>query len=545
MARFARLAEAQAALRDPATSPDDLMAIVEAQPDLWPEVARHPGVYQELLDYLWEYGDEATRAAIDDVPAPADVPADVPAPAEAPAEAPEGVDTAPSLPVVPALADPGRGRVAGWVRTPLLDVPPDLFVPTEPPALPVAGPTPPPTPDPAPVPPTPAASPRRRQSNWTLIIILAAVIALVAVGTSVYLGVIRPRGDLARAEADFTTASTEHEHAQADLNAALQAAGLYDGRYTADEVSTEATTALATAADQAKPAVVPTPEPAADAPALRAQIAQMAGETTAAGQATAKLTAAMGNVDASVRQIGTDKLTAAIADAQTAWDASAGLVKDESVRTTLSDAISTANTALAGLSEADPQDVVKTVADQIQALSTATAAISGNQKTQCPGGVVLPTGIDPMVCGGMPATAIVPQVPDGAGNTQVQFAMPSGNVGCTKQAYDVAALCEIIRKDWTLPETLAPACAANDPRCDGGADPALKGGQVTYVRHTDVGPWTNNRAADPPLTIPVLAYGQVANFAPVACLSHVDGVVCWDTSTHHGFRMSVTTFDYW
>ena len=64
MTTYGNLAQAAAALADPATSPRDLVGIAQAYPSLWIDVAAHPNTYPDLLVWLATVGDDTVRAAI-------------------------------------------------------------------------------------------------------------------------------------------------------------------------------------------------------------------------------------------------------------------------------------------------------------------------------------------------------------------------------------------------------------------------------------------------------------------------------------------------
>jgi protein-disulfide isomerase len=64
MTDFSSLDVAKAAVADPATSPEDLNAIANAQPKLWTQVAAHPNAYPALLDWLETKGDAKVKAAV-------------------------------------------------------------------------------------------------------------------------------------------------------------------------------------------------------------------------------------------------------------------------------------------------------------------------------------------------------------------------------------------------------------------------------------------------------------------------------------------------
>jgi len=77
--------EQHAEALDPATSPAGL-AVLATEPELWPAIAAHPNAYPDLLDYLGQYGDAATQAALAArraVPAPPEPQAASAAPATA------------------------------------------------------------------------------------------------------------------------------------------------------------------------------------------------------------------------------------------------------------------------------------------------------------------------------------------------------------------------------------------------------------------------------------------------------------------------------
>jgi len=66
MADFEQEDVARAALLDPKTGPEDLLAIATTHSDsgLWILIAQHPNVYPGLLNYLNQYGDETVKAVV-------------------------------------------------------------------------------------------------------------------------------------------------------------------------------------------------------------------------------------------------------------------------------------------------------------------------------------------------------------------------------------------------------------------------------------------------------------------------------------------------
>lgn len=61
---YDNLAQAIVAVTDPATTAQDLMAIAQAYPSLWADVARHPNAYPDLLTWLTSVGDDTVRTAV-------------------------------------------------------------------------------------------------------------------------------------------------------------------------------------------------------------------------------------------------------------------------------------------------------------------------------------------------------------------------------------------------------------------------------------------------------------------------------------------------
>lgn len=103
----------QTELRDPATPAQRLAEIAATNPELGADIARHPNVYDGLLDWLAQYGDEGARVAVaqrrGSAAAAAGIPAGTPAaPQGTPAApqarpaAPQGYPAAPEgAPVIP------------------------------------------------------------------------------------------------------------------------------------------------------------------------------------------------------------------------------------------------------------------------------------------------------------------------------------------------------------------------------------------------------------------------------------------------------------
>ena len=500
MADFGQEDAALAALQDPTTSPEDLLAITTTQSNLWVLIAQHPNAYPDLLNYLSQYGDDTVRAVVAARAAQAIVPS--PEPLE---------PTLPTLILAPGQPNPAQ----------------DAPVPATAPPMPSA----------------PAATPvKKPKKNRTLFIVLATLVFLLCVAVAVYFLVIRPQQiNSAEARSDFTAAVSEYQQAQTTLTQKIADAEKVEA-IKAQVSDQRVNTGLSSAIDSARSLLASPPDMSEDPKQIVSQTEQIARQTQACDDAVIALGQAMDAVTQSRIAYATDTLNDSITSAQAVLDQSQGLVSDESRRSALASAIQQAHSVVDGFRTGDPSTFADAVATQQANLQQTSQAVLDVQIIKCGNGVVVPTGINPMVCQSMPTTAIQTMTTGGY-KRYTQFTMPSGNVGCTKDPYGAGMICEIIRKDWTLPDPVISQCAANSPTC-GSPEAAIRGGVVTSIRHTDVAPWANNMA-NSSVTVPVLAYGQVANFSPVACLSDEDGVVCWDTTTHHGFRMSVIDFTYW
>ena len=472
MADFEQEDVALAALLNPATSPEDLLAITTAQPDLWVLVAQHPQVYPGLLNYLSQFGDEKVKAVV--------------------------AAQSPTLPIAAMSTDKPY-------TTPMQ-----------------------------------AATVPGSKKKPTVIIIVAILAVLVCTALVLYMLVLRPQqlGDT-QTKRDFASAVSEYQQVQTTLTQRIDDAEKVQA-IDAQAADVSLDNNLSSAINAAKGLVADPPAMSADPNQVATQTAQIKGLSGACTNAITSLEQAIQSVTSSRIQYATDAVNQAIATAQSVLDQSQGLVSDETTRSALSAAIQQAHGVVDGFSTGDPAGFSAAIAAQQEALQKASQAVLDVQTVICSNGVVVPSGINPIVCTSMPSTAIQTMTVGGY-KRYAQFSMPSGNVGCTKDPYGAGMICEIIRKDWTLPSPVVAQCASND--C-GTPEPAIRDGIVTSIRHTDVAPWASNRD-NSAVTIPVLPYGQVANFSPVACLSDEDGVVCWDTTTHHGFRMSVIVFDYW
>jgi len=157
------------------------------------------------------------------------------------------------------------------------------------------------------------------------------------------------------------------------------------------------------------------------------------------------------------------------------------------------------------------------------------------------GAVTLPEGVDARACGGIPVGAISTPTLSWYGQ---MFEMPSHNIGC--YTYFGGITCEIGTRTWETPSSFMNDCnhsRSQHEECNGSLVNISDDGTLGVIAHDGSPPW--RMAKRDKAKILVLQYGETTAFSSVACLSAFDGVTCWDISTHHGFKMSKSTFKYW
>jgi len=415
------------------------------------------------------------------------------------------------------------------------EFPPGLFVEESTPVVLPPQPVEPATPVPA-VPPVPLETTDEPEKKSHRALIIVAIVVVVAV-VATLLVVFQPWMSTGKIKQDFTDAAAGYQQAQTDLTAKIADAETLMA-VNAEVADPTVMDHLSSALNDARSKVGTVPDMADGRKQIREQTSQLESQTKDCNDSVASLDQAMKDVTSSRVQYATDALTDAVTSAQTVLDQSAGNA-DESARSALAVAIQRTQAIIAGLNTADPSTFAATISEQQASLQKAVQDVLGAQGTTCDNDVDVPSGVNPIVCQSMPTSAIQTMATGGI-TPLAQFSMPSGNIGCTKSGNAVE--CEIVNKDWTMPADIIPACPASGD-C-GVPVVAIQNGVVTTDGHTDVPPWTSN-VNDSNVTIPVLQYGQIANFSPVACLSDEDGVICWDTTTHHGFQMNRAWFVHW
>jgi len=489
---------------DPTTSGDDLSTIAELQPKLQAEIANHPNAYPGLLNWLDTFGDRTVKAAVA---------------ARRRAE-PE-----------PAQWEPASSERPQW-----LDAPP-IFAsaPTQQP-VPSAAYAPAPQQQMAPAAYV-APAPARR--NWRLPVILGGVALLVAVALILTFAVFLPNR---AAENKFNDAVAAFQQAQADLTTQVIVAQGVSNYATADTVDDPTTLDKLNAdlqnAVQSTTAQVPAM--AGGASAINQQVSDLQANTDTMRSLITTLQGDVAAVQASALSWATAALTSAISDAnQTYSQYSYG---DKTSLSALQDQITQSQAVLDGLSSADPSTYATIVQDNTVALQAAQDNVVSAAPIKC-GDIILPRGVDPMVCKGMPSNA---KTLSGSPYFVWFFQMPSKNVACDSDGSTV--ICEIQSYSWKTPTDLMTQCqqVGADVACnqnvfildvDGSVSLGLFGGcdsPMCFILHggTDFKPLT-------------LQYGQVANFKAFACLSASDGVTCWNVKNHHGYKMNKTKFLYW
>ena len=495
MLDFANFANAARAVVDPTTSPADLATIAELQPGLWAQVAGHPNAYPDLLTWLDVVGDTSVKAALaarrqSEAGAPAYVsPRPATQPTARPATAPTYQQTRPLASAQPPQKSPAaaffgskRGRIA----------------------MIAAG-----------------------------VVILAVIVTLVLV-----FQVFVPRSDV---EGQFNDALAAYNKSQSALAAEVAVAqstvDASDADYLTDPSTLDTLNkTLQTAATNSK---VPPPTMGTSTGQIRSQVNAMQQQARSMDDQTTSLATAVSNVQANVVLWAKSALTTAISDANGAYTQYSYSTDTDSLAA-LQSQISSAQNTLAAVDRMDPNSVTMTVLQALTDLSKAQQAVVASAPVHC-GDVILPKGVDARACGAVPDGAVtLPSV----GQWGAMFEMPSHNIGCYPK--DNGITCEIGTHKWTAPSDLMDTCKTTneDPtQCDASMIVIDSNGVVGVGYHQDVPQW--KAAKFEGVTVPVLQYGNAIDYSPVACVSAEDGLTCWNTYTHHGFKMSTSTFVSW
>ena len=162
----------------------------------------------------------------------------------------------------------------------------------------------------------------------------------------------------------------------------------------------------------------------------------------------------------------------------------------------------------------------------------------------CADGVQVPAGVSAPVCAGEPAGATPVGQQNSGGTEWYVFTTPSDNIQCQIEdaGGNPGVECVILSK--TFPDPPKQLCddeVANNV-WDGAAanlyytGPAEKG--LCRIKLGPIESWDGNKA-------PQVAYGETVMMSRVACSSAEDGLTCWNTSTHHGFKLSETVQLAW
>ncbi|MCL2316609.1 MAG: hypothetical protein FWC46_05945 [Actinomycetia bacterium] len=349
-----------------------------------------------------------------------------------------------------------------------------------------------------------------------------------------------PVGSTPPGSSAFDQAVLGFDDAQTALADAIGRAQPLAALPAADQLADPGTwQALASALTTAQAAVGSAPAMAQDPAGIAAQVTTLNDQARKASEAAAALDAA--TVTATTGQVAAAEsvLTTAITEAQTA---TTGLSPNKYQATNkpyakLQADITSAQAALAALATVDPASVGSSANTWKTTLEGDVKALQ-DALNGC-GGVLLPDGVDQRACGGTPGGATTPTGVTVNGDAVSIFQMPSGNIACSAPVGSATAACEINNHSWPIPAGLGSTCSGNG--C--GTTIGLAGGGVVAVNQTM--PTTWGLIASTGTAIMSLAYGQTATFGTAACLSAQDGVTCWDTGTHHGFKMSTQALITW
>jgi len=331
-----------------------------------------------------------------------------------------------------------------------------------------------------------------------------------------------------QARADFDTASNHYTTAQQEMRTAIaQGDAILESTTEEDVDNPELLSSLDSVVTEAKDYLGIAPEMASTTKEIRAQTDTLNMRTEQVLSMTAKLGHATSAVSSNRAQIGLATMTEILNQARTLYEESEGLVDNDAVRPDLLEAINAAQQAMDSVDSSDHAAVLAMLETHKATLQAASDAVSEVKKSKCDNGTIVPAGVNSMVCGGMPSGASVPR----AGN-KVQFTMPSGDMGCTKDAFtNGTMICEIPDRNWNFPGGVSNDCYSS-ATCHIG----ISGDGVVGRSSQGTQPWASNQSNG--VKAPVLEDGKVADFGSVACLSTQKGVVCWDVKSHHGFRAS-------
>jgi len=406
------------------------------------------------------------------------------------------------------------------------------------------------TPPPATIPRQPPAGPpkptpkRRARGD-----VIASVIGVIIVATAIVLTVLvwLP---LSRDKSQFDDAVAELLMAQTALGDQAKLAESFlatvdinrvDDSLAVDDLSRQ----LAEAKDTATTAV---PSMASGSTAIRQQITEITALTDSIRLQTGNLMRAVHAVKNTQLSWAATTLSIAIDGAQSVYDQYKNFGHKSSLAALKAKIVEVRNLLLA-IADGDPAqvgDIAKQAAEELQIVQMTVIEKS---PARCDNGIVLPKGVDAMVCGGMPEKAITVNSPKVYPSTM--FQTPSGNIGCftENRVQDSPVICEIIRAVWDAPGPLMSQCRKESEPWEFGSycNNHLVGinspGRVFIVAQSDIPPFGWAQTQSKPIF--ALQYGQVAMFNGVACLSALDGVTCWSTTTHHGFKINSEKFRYW
>ena len=374
-------------------------------------------------------------------------------------------------------------------------------------------------------------------------IAVAGVVIVVALALVLTFAVWLPHK---QAVTDFDEAAANFRQAQASLASQVRSAEDVLTTVDADQID-DPTTAeqLSQQLASAKESVaLSPPEIARKTAEINDQTTELVAHTETFGQQANQLTQSAQDVQQSQLSWAKATLIAAIDEAQKVYDKYVSY-GDKKTLAALEKLLTAANQQLESIEAGDPALAGELATQAARELEKAQKSVIKEAPIRCKNGVILPKGINAMVCGGMPAKAKVLTISD-PWFTMKGFQTPSGSIGCSDGYGPNVITCEIV----TYPKN--PPKLVNDckrgmrddaSQCSSAGLIAIWRGKVSVFPHGDMPPI--DAAKMDGIRVPVLQYGQVAKFKGVACLSAKDGVTCWNTSTHHGFRANRDSVIYW
>ncbi|MFT3889362.1 MAG: hypothetical protein QM713_14535 [Arachnia sp.] len=186
------------------------------------------------------------------------------------------------------------------------------------------------------------------------------------------------------------------------------------------------------------------------------------------------------------------------------------------------------------LKEGDSAEPTRRTVVQAWYIKAATSTVAEPPPAECPEGIVLPKGVDPRACGGIPDDAVESglfwETQDG--QPSGLWRAPSGNITCqfTADEVDCGAAESVMKEKTTVPRA--------DGWCSGYA---LREGKPKMICGSELMLWD---LADR-FPAKTLEYGESVYIGNRVCAIKKAGLTCWNATTGHGFFLSRSRYASW